>query len=142
MQRHDQGPSAFAWLLGFISLVLPWAAAALGVVGTWVIVRQGPAGWWYLSAGGALLIADVLIDLIWAHPAVLKTDQPDLNRRPEQLVGRVLVVEEAIDGGRGKVRAGDTLWPAVGPDMPAGVDARITAVRGTVLLVEPVWRES
>jgi membrane protein implicated in regulation of membrane protease activity len=66
------------------------------------------------------------------------TDQPDLNRRPEQLVGRVLVVEEAIDSGRGKVRAGDTLWPVQGPDAPPGAEVRVTAAHGTVLQVERV----
>ena len=59
-----------------------------------------------------------LIDFVWAHPTVSKTDQPDLNRPAVQLVGRVLVVVEPIEGGRGKVRVGDTLWPAEGPDSP------------------------
>ena len=103
-----------------------------------MIARHQSVGWWCLSAGGALLIGGFLIDWVWAHPAALKSDEPDLNRRSAQLVGRVLAVEEAIAGGRGKVRAGDTLWPAEGPDMPAGAQARVTAVRGTVLLVEPV----
>ena len=36
-----------------------------------------------------MLVADVLIDFVWAHPSVTKSDQPDLNRRAEQLIGRV-----------------------------------------------------
>ncbi len=136
MQRHDQGPSAFAWLIAVVSLGLPWAGIGLALFGIWHISRSEPGGWWYLAAGGTMLIADVLIDLVWAHPAVLGTDQPDLNRRPEQLVGRVLVVEEAIEGGRGKVRVGDTLWTVEGRDLPAGAQVRVRAARGTVLLVE------
>jgi membrane protein implicated in regulation of membrane protease activity len=92
--------------------------------------------WWYLAAGAALFAADILLGLAWTHPARLRSDQPDLNRRLEQLAGRVLLVEEAIVGGRGKVRAGDTLWPAEGPDMPAGAAARVAAVRDGVLIVE------
>ena len=95
-------------------------------------------GWWYAATGGILLIADVLIDFVWASPAILKTDQPDLNRRSAQLVGRVAVVEEAIANGRGKVRIGDTLWMAEGPDVPAGADVRVTAARGAALEVERV----
>jgi inner membrane protein len=49
----------------------------------------------------------------------------------------VLQVEEAIAGGRGKVRAGDTLWPAEGPELPAGAAAGVAAVRDGVLIVEP-----
>jgi inner membrane protein len=89
-----------------------------------------------LGAGVALVITDVLIDLVWAHPTISKSDQPDLNRPAAQLVGRVLVVAEAIDGGRGKVRVSDTLWPAEGPDAPAGAEVRVVAAKATVLVVE------
>ena len=137
MQRHDQGPSALAWLLACVSLALPWVAAILGVAGLWRVASGEAVGWWYVAAAGTLLIADILIDFVWAHPSVLKTDQPDLNRRPAQLVGRVGVVEEAIAHGRGRVRIGDTLWLAEGPDAPAGTKVLVTAAQGAVLRVEP-----
>lgn len=136
VQRHDQGPSAFAWLVAFVSFILPWAAAVLGIFGLWQVARNEAGGWWYVASAGALFIADILIDFVWAHPSVLKTDQPDLNLRPAQLVGRVVIVEEAISHGRGKVRAADTLWIAEGPDVPAGSEVRVISARGTVLLVE------
>jgi membrane protein implicated in regulation of membrane protease activity len=47
------------------------------------------------------------------------------------------VVEQAIENGRGKVRVGDTLWSAEGPDAPAGTRVTVTGTRGTVLVVEP-----
>lgn len=136
MQRHDQQPSAFAWLVAFISVVLPWAAAVIALVGLWQVASSEPGGWWYVVAAGVLLITDILIDFVWAHPSVLKTDQPDLNRRPDQLVGRAVVVEEAIVHGRGKVRVGDTLWLVQGPDAPAGAEMRVTAADGVLLRVE------
>lgn len=136
MQPHEQGPGAFTWLLAFISLVLPWAAAVLAVFGMWQVAGGERVGWWYVAGAGAMLIADILIDFVWAHPSVLKTDQPDLNRRSAQLVGRVVVIEEAIAHGRGKARLGDTLWVVEGPDAPAGVEMRVTAAQGAVLKVE------
>ena len=63
---------------------------------------------------------DVVIDFVWAHPTISKSDQPDLNRRGVQLVGRIPILAEAIEGGRGKVRARDTLWPVEGPTRPRG----------------------
>jgi len=134
--RRDDGPGVSAWLAGFASLALPWLGAGLGATGFLLIARHQSVGWWCISAGGALLIGWILIDWVWARPAAIESDEPGLNRRAEQLVGRVLEVQEAIDGGRGKVRAGDTLWPAEGPDMPAGAEARVIAARGTALLVE------
>ena len=138
MQQRDQDPGAFAWLLAFISVLLPWFACFAGVIGIWRIARSEPGGWWYLAAAGLMLIADVVIDFVWAHPAFLATDQPDLNQRPAQLVGRVVALEEAIVHGRGKARIGDTLWVVEGPDAPAGTQMRITAAQGAVLRVEPL----
>ena len=138
MQRRDQSPGLFAWLVAFVSFLLPWAGCAAVLAGLWQVSRGENGGWWLVAAGGAMLIADVLIDFVWAHPSVLGTDQPDLNRRSMQLLGRVATVEEAIDCGRGRVRIGDTLWMAEGPDMPAGAEVRITAANGSVLKVERV----
>ncbi len=119
-------------------MVLPWAGIGLGLAGGWQLSRGDPSGWLMLGAGVALLVADVLIDFVWAHPAVSRSDQPELNRRGAQLVGRVLVLAEAIEGGRGKVRVGDTLWPVEGPNAPAGAEVRVTAAKATVLTVEPL----
>jgi inner membrane protein len=136
VERHDRGPGAVAWCVAFVSLILPWAAALLALAGLWQLARGDRAGWWTLALGGVLLIADVLIDFVWAHPSVLPTDQPNLNRRGEQLVGLVVRVEEAIEHGRGKVRVGDTLWSVEGPDAPAGAQVRIVSAHGTLLCVE------
>jgi membrane protein implicated in regulation of membrane protease activity len=51
-------------------------------------------------------------------------------------VGRVGLLEEAIEQGRGKARVGDTLWTVEGQDSPVGAQERITAAHGTVLKVE------
>lgn len=137
MQPRDGSPSAFAWLIALVSVVLPWLGIGLGLVGGWHLSRSDPQGWWMVCAGVAMLVADVVIDFVWAHPTVSLSDQPDLNRPAAQLVGRVVILAEAIEAGRGKVRVGDTLWPAEGPDLPAGTQVKVTAFKGTLLVVEP-----
>jgi inner membrane protein len=138
VQPRNEGPSAIAWLIALISLALPWVGIGAGLIGAWQIAQGDKSGWWLVGAGVAMLVADVLIDFVWAHPSVTKSDQPDLNRRAEQLIGRVLLLEEAIEGGRGKVRVGDTLWLAEGAELPAGTRVKVTAVRRDALQVEPV----
>ena len=49
-----------------------------------------------------------------------ESDQPLLNRRGEQLIGRIATLTEPIKDGRGRVRIGDTMWRVSGPDLPAG----------------------
>jgi len=63
-------------------------------------------------------------------------DEPNLNRRGEQYVGRSFALEEAIVNGVGKVKVDDSTWKVRGADMPAGVKVRVTSVDGTVFNVE------
>ena len=72
----------------------------------------------------------------YVRPDVATSDLPDLNVRGQQYIGRSLVVEQAIQNGRGKVRADDTLWLAEGPDAPAGARVTVTSTKGNVLVVE------
>jgi membrane protein implicated in regulation of membrane protease activity len=65
------------------------------------------------------------------------TDQPLLNQRERQLVGRTATLEEPIVEGRGRIRLGDTLWRVSGPDLPAGTRVRVTAAADGELSVEP-----
>jgi inner membrane protein len=65
------------------------------------------------------------------------SDQPLLNRRAEQLVGRTATLSEAIVEGRGRVRLGDTIWRISGPDLPVGARVRVTSVADGTLIVEP-----
>lgn len=61
------------------------------------------------------------------------TDQPLLNRRSEQMIGRTATLTEPIRDGRGRVQLGDTLWRVSGPDLPAGTRIRVTGAADTDL---------
>lgn len=118
--------------------MLPWAGLGLCLVGSANVYHGAGFGWWLVAAGVATLILDIAIDFVWAHPSVSLSDQPDLNRRGAQYIGRIVTVQEPIVAGRGKVSIGDTLWPVEGQDIAAGARVKIMAVRGTVLVVECV----
>jgi len=65
-----------------------------------------------------------------------ETDEPLLNRRADQLVGRTAVLEEPILDGYGRIRLGDTTWRVAGPDLPAGTRVRVISAKGGELQVE------
>lgn len=67
----------------------------------------------------------------------IESSDPLLNNRMGRLLGEVAVVSLPLEGGRGRVRLGDSEWQAEGPDLAVGERVRITGNRGTVLLVEP-----
>ena len=63
------------------------------------------------------------------------TDEPLLNRRTDQLVGRTATLVEPIAQGVGRVSLGDTIWRVTGPDLPAGTRVRVVSARGGELEV-------
>jgi membrane protein implicated in regulation of membrane protease activity len=136
VRTPEQSPGAIAWCIAVVSLALPWFGLGLGLAGSARIYGGLAHGWWLLLAGIAAIVLDILIDFVWAHPSISRSDQPALNQRAAQAIGRIYVVEEAIVAGRGKVRIGDTLWPVSGREAPAGAHVKVTAVKGTVLQVE------
>jgi inner membrane protein len=114
----------FLWF-GLSAIVVGFLGLATGV--TWQ---------WQVIAFGIISVLSVFLVRKYARPDAAPSDLPDLNVRGHQYVGRSLVVEQAIQNGRGKVRVGDTLWAAEGPDAPAGARVTVTGARGTVLVVE------
>jgi inner membrane protein len=112
-----------------------WFGIAAAVIGA-LALSTGIVWQWQVLAFVLLSVAALFWVKRFARPDVAISDLPDLNVRGQQYVGRSLVVEQAIENGRGRVRVGDTLWSAEGPDAPAGARVRVTGTRGTVLVVE------
>jgi inner membrane protein len=139
------GFGAWNWfILGVVLFVLEfmlpgvhflWFGLAAVVVG---ILAMLTGVTWPFQVIAFVLIAVLTVFVVrrYVRTGGATTDQPDLNERGQQYVGRALVVEQAIQNGRGKVRVGDTVWQAEGPDAPAGSRVKVTAARGTVLVVE------
>ena len=121
-------PGAFMLWLGF-------AAVGVGLV---TLVFDGFALWqqWVLFS----LLSLVAVGLGWRwrrRTPDAPTDQPALNRRAEQYIGRVVTLEGAIVNGLGRAHVGDTLWPVAGPDLPTGSRVRITGANGSRFTVTP-----
>jgi len=100
-----------------------------------------------LFAPGLTLLAQVALFVVLSFVSVLiyqkffrkrarQSDQPLLNRRAQQHVGRVLPLEQGIVDGRGRVKIGDAFWVVEGPDLAAGTPVRIVGTDGVNLHVE------
>lgn len=111
---------------GFYLLFLGIAALGTGVV-VWLLPLSAL---WQFSLFAVLSIITVVLGRRWYSRQNADTSS-GLNRRSAQLVGRKVVLAEAIVNGRGKVNIDDTLWTARGDDLPAGQKVEIVGVSGT-----------
>ena len=119
-------PGAFMLWLGF-------AAVAMALV---VLVAPG-LGWLAQAVlFSVLALISVAVYRRWFRGRGRQSDKPLLNRRAEQLVGSVAVLDQAIEGGRGRVKIDDAFWTVEGPDLPVGMRVRVVAVNGMTLKVQ------
>ncbi len=129
-----------AALLFGLEMIVPgvhflWFGVAAVLVGI-LALATGLTWQWQLVAFAVLSVLTVFMARRYAGSEIAKSDAPDLNVGGAEYVGRIVAVEEAIRGGRGKVLVGDSLWIAEGPESPTGSRVRIKGVNGTVLVVE------
>jgi membrane protein implicated in regulation of membrane protease activity len=147
---NELGP--WNWMvLGFVLLaleiVLPgfyllWVGIAALIVGALTLALWDAGFWtWHVQV---LLFLVLSLLAAYTGKRIMKasgdiTDQPLLNKRGAQLIGRVATLTEPIANGRGRVRIGDTMWRVSGPDLPAGARVKVTGSTDSdlELTVEP-----
>jgi membrane protein implicated in regulation of membrane protease activity len=141
------------WMvLGFLLLAaeiiapgvfLVWIGIAALIVGAISLAAWGAVFWsWQVQVLVFLVLSLVSAYLGRKLVASRKddSDQPLLNRRGVQLIGRTATLTEPIREGRGRIQLGDTLWRVSGPDLPAGARVRVVAAadKDLDLVVEPI----
>ncbi|MHA1165848.1 MAG: NfeD family protein [Alphaproteobacteria bacterium] len=117
-------------------IFLIWFGIAAGMVGALALLTDITWQWQFVLFALLSLVA-VLIARKFFRSDAQQSDRPLLNLRAQQHVGKSFVVAETIKNGRGKVKIGDTLWLAEGPDAAQGVSVTVTAADGSTLTVEP-----
>lgn len=137
--------SGYGWLLlavalGAAELAVPgvflvFIAIAAGITGLLALLFPDLTLAAELAVFGAWSVVTVLIGRRWYSEYPVDSDDPLLNDRGARLIGQSVTVVDAITGGSGRVRVGDSEWIARGPDLPVGTRARIVGVSGAVLSV-------
>ena len=135
----------------WLALGLLLAAAEILVPGMFLIWLAGAALMtgvlaWALPIGlplQVLVFAVLSILMVFAGRRYIRNNpveevDPKMNKRGDRMIGEQAIVVQAITGGTGRVKHGDSEWLAKGEDMAEGASVRITGSDGAVLIVEPV----
>ncbi len=118
--------------------IFMWMGIAAGIVG--FILMLFPELTWQVQfvIFSVLSIASIVVWHSYLKKNPTKTDQPTLNRRGHQYVGRTFTLEEAIINNVGKIKVDDSIWKVEGDNCDAGSQIKVVDVDGVVLRVEPV----
>ena len=133
------------WILGGVFLLLEvfvsgfffvWLAVAAAIVGAAMILFPDMSWKIQLVIFSVLSVASIALFRRYQKVHPVKTDQPELNRRSRQYIGRTFTLQKPIVNGVGSLHVDDTIWRIVGEDMPSGQNITVVDVDGVLLKVE------
>ncbi|MBL7004443.1 MAG: NfeD family protein [Gammaproteobacteria bacterium] len=123
------------WVIGVLLIVLEMFAPAAFFL--WMgIAAIFTGGFLWLFPGMEwtvqvliFSIQSILSIIVWRQlfsKPFSKSDQPNLNRRAQQYIGRTFTLEKAIENGVGQVKVDDSLWRVMcDEDLPMGSKIKV-----------------
>jgi hypothetical protein len=135
------------WVLGvgliIIEILLPtffalWMGIAAFVTGLFLFFLPDLSWQYQLLIFALLSIVSILVWRQYYREHPLLSDQPNLNKRGEQYIGRIITLQTPIVDGVGKIKLDDSTWKIQGNDSPVGKKVRIIALNNVVFTVEPI----
>jgi hypothetical protein len=135
------------WVLAIIFLVIEllvpaffflWMSVSALVTGIIVWLIPSTSTDIQILIFSILSIVSIMVWRVYGKKITIATDQPLLNRRGSQYVGRTFNLHEAIQNGQGKIKVDDTIWKVYGEDCDIHSKVKVIASRGTVFDVKKV----
>ncbi len=136
------------WIIGLalliLEIILPgvfmlWFGIAAIIVGT-ISLTVGESVFWpwqaQVIAFAVLSLISAIIGRKYFYSTHPDTDQPNLNERGAQMIGKISTLSDPLENGAGRIKLGDTIWRVVGPDLPAGSKVKVVDIDAGTLRVE------
>lgn len=132
------------WILAGLLLILELTAPAFFFL--WLGIAAAATGFLLLVFPSMPIEMQLVLFSVLSIVAVIawrkyreihphESNQPNLNRRGRQYIGRVFTLDRPIENGVGKVTVDDSTWRVKGPDLPAGSNIRVEDIDGVVFVV-------
>ena len=133
------------WLIALVLLVLEiltpgyffmWMAASGFLTGAIVLLMPALTMNMQILIFSILSIVAIIVWKFYGKRHPITSDQPLLNKRGDQYIGRVFSLYEPIKNGQGKIKVDDSIWKVHGEDCDINSRVKVIAIRGTVFEVE------
>jgi hypothetical protein len=135
------------WVIALILLVFEiltpgyffmWMAISGFVTGAVVFLIPAASMNMQILLFSVLSVAAIISWKFYGKKHPMESDQPLLNKRGVQYIGRVFSLYQPIKNGQGKIKVDDSIWKVHGEDCTIDSQVKVIAVRGTVFEVEKV----
>ena len=135
------------WVIALVLLVLEiltpgyffmWMAASGFLTGTIVLLIPATSMNMQVLIFSVLSVVAIIVWKFYGKRHPTESDQPLLNKRGVQYIGRVFNLYQPIKNGEGKIKVDDSIWKVHGEDCDINSRVKVIAIRGTVFDVEKV----
>jgi membrane protein implicated in regulation of membrane protease activity len=135
------------WIIAMVCLsieifapgaIFIWFSASAAVMGFILLLFPDLSWQLQITLFGILSILAILAWRLYRKKVPEIDAHPALNKRGEELIGRVFTLSAPIVNNYGKIHVDDTLWKVHGDDCDAGDKVKVTSLSGTVLNIERV----
>lgn len=134
------------WILGVLLIIIElfvfaafflWIGISAILTGILLWLFQSMPWTLQLFIFSVLSFASIFMWKKFFNGALDKSDQPMLNKRTQQFVGRTLELEQAIENGMGTATIDDSKWRLLADqDYPQGTKVKVISEDGVNLIVE------
>lgn len=115
-----------------------WMAVAGFATGCVLLLVPDTSFEWQLFLFSFLSAGSIIFWRVYVKTHPTDSDQPLLNQKAAQYIGRTFTLIAAIENGQGRIKIGDTFWKVQGEDCANNSRVKIIAVSGTLLMVEKI----
>ena len=121
----------------FFFLWMSVASLITGII-VWIAPSSSLSNDVQIVIFSVLAIMAIIAWWLWGKRLKIQSDQPLLNQRGSQYIGRTFNLYEPIENGQGKIKVDDSIWKVHGEDCNINTKVKVVACRGTVFDVEIV----
>ncbi len=117
---------------------LLWMGIAAFIVGLLIWIMPSLPWEIQIITFAILAVASIVIWRNYYKKNPIGTDEPLLNRRGEQYIGRIVTLKKPIIDGVGKIKIDDSTWKVEGEDCDAGTKVKVVSIDNVIFQVEKV----
>lgn len=78
----------------------------------------------------------IVVSRLFGKQLTTTSDQPFLNKRGSQYIGRIFPLYSPIENGQGQIKVDDTVWKVHGKDCGINRRVKITGIKGIIFEVD------
>ena len=118
-------------------VVFVWMGISAGIIGAALFAFPDLAWELQFSVWGILAVASAVVGRNYIRRNPIKTDEPNLNKRGDQYIGRTFTLDKDLENGMGKIKVDDSIWKVeCDSDLKKGTKIKVVGLDSVIFKIE------